>query len=126
VLERPLFKRKLEKLYRLYLEGGLSVQGFRERNDPLEKRKGELLAEIPRLQGEIDFLTIRKLGSAEVLAEAESLYERWETLAFGAKREIVETIVGKITVRRWRSRDRPRPPTLYPCLRLHPRTPPFP
>jgi site-specific DNA recombinase len=91
-------RAEAELLYRLYLEGGLSVHGFRERNDPLEKRKGELQAEIPRLQGEIDFLVIRKLGSAEVLAEAKTLYERWETLAFETKREIVETIVKRITI----------------------------
>jgi site-specific DNA recombinase len=96
--EEGVSRTESEMLYRLYLEGGLSVQGFRERNDPLEKRKGELQTEIPRLQGEIDFLAIRKLGSAEVLAEAKTLYERWATLAFELKREIVETIVEKIVV----------------------------
>jgi site-specific DNA recombinase len=96
--EEESARGEAEKLYRLYLEGGLSVSGFRERNDPLERRKGELLAEIPRLQGEIDFLAIRALGSAEVLSEAQTLYQRWSTLAFQAKREIVETIVERITV----------------------------
>jgi len=91
-------KDEAEKLYRLYLEGGLTVAGFRERNDPLERRKAALAAEIPRLHGEIDFLTIRTLGSSEVLSEAQTLYERWETLPFGTKREIVETIVRRISV----------------------------
>ncbi len=97
-IEDDACRAEAEKLYRLYLEGGLSVQGFRERNDPLERRKAELQGEVPRLQGEIDFLTIQKLGSAEVIAEAQTLYERWETLPFEAKRQIVETIVNRITV----------------------------
>jgi site-specific DNA recombinase len=96
--EQESVRNESEKLYRLYLEGGLPVAGFRERNDPLEKRKGELQREIPRLQGEIDFLAIREIGSAEVIAEAQTLFQRWPTLAFEEKREIVETIVGRITV----------------------------
>jgi site-specific DNA recombinase len=96
--ERGEVKDESEKLYRLYLEGGLPVASFRERNDPLEKRKEQLATEIPRLAGEIDFLTIRQLSSSQVLAEAQTLYERWATLTSELKREIVETIVGRITV----------------------------
>lgn len=96
--EQEAVQEEQEKLYRLYLEGGLTVSGFRERNDPLEERKAQLATEVPRLQGEIDFLTIRQLSSSQVLSEAQSLYERWETLSATLKREVVETIVGRITV----------------------------
>lgn len=96
--EEAAVQDEAEKLYRLYLDGGLSVQGFRERNDPLEKRKAELQGELPRLQAEIDFLTIRHVSASQVLLEVQTLYERWETLPFEAKRQIVETIVSKITV----------------------------
>lgn len=96
--ERSLVVGEAEKLYRLYLDGGLTVSGFRERNDPLEKRKGELSTEIPRLQGEIDYLTIRSLSSSEMLTEAQSLYARWGSLSATEKRDIVETIAEKITV----------------------------
>jgi site-specific DNA recombinase len=87
-----------EKLYRLYLDGGLSAGAFRERNDPLEARKEQLAAEIPRLQGEVDFLAIRHLSSAQVLSQAQTLYGSWSALPFDAKREIVETIVDRIVV----------------------------
>ena len=82
-----------DKLYRLYLDGNLSGKEFGERNHPLAVRREQLDREIPRLAGEIDFLTIRRLSSSEVLSEAQSLYSQWGDLAFGKKREIVETIV---------------------------------
>lgn len=100
LLERELedVKEESDKLYRLYLDGGLPVPAFRERNDPLEERKEQLRLQVPRLKGEIDFLVIRQLSSSEVLTEAQSLYEKWDTLSFGIKREIVESIVERIEV----------------------------
>src|SRR6185369_1513744 len=96
--ELEVVKAEGDKLYRLYLEGGLPVPAFRERNDPLEGRKEQLRLQIPRLKGEIDFLVIRQVSSSQVLAEAQTLYQKWETLSFGIKREIVETIVERIEV----------------------------
>lgn len=96
--ERAEVMNEAEQLYRLYLAGGVAVTGFRERNDPLERRKTEIAAEVPRLQGEIDFLRVRHLASAEILSEAQSLYDRWDTLDFAHKREVVEIIVNRITI----------------------------
>lgn len=87
-----------DKLYRLYLDGSISSKEFGERNYPLSTRREQLDREIPRLQGEIDFLIIRRLSSSEVLSEAQSLYSQWGDLAFGKKREIIETIVDWIVV----------------------------
>jgi len=87
-----------DKLYRLYLDGNIPGKEFGERNHPLATRREQLDREIPRLAGEIDFLTIRRLSSSEVLSEAQSLYSRWEDLDFGQKREIVETIVERAVV----------------------------
>lgn len=100
LLERELdrVQEESDKLYRLYMEGGLPVHAFRDRNDPLEERKGQLRDRIPRLRGEIAFHALRYDQSAQVLAEAQSLYEKWESLTFGIKREIVESIVERIEV----------------------------
>ncbi len=87
-----------DKLYRLYLDGNITGKEFGERNQPLATRREQLDREIPRLHGEIDFLTIRRLGSAEILSEAQSLYSRWGDLDFGQKREIAETIVERVVV----------------------------
>ncbi|HEX4961664.1 MAG TPA: recombinase family protein [Thermoanaerobaculia bacterium] len=87
-----------DKLYRLYLDGNITGKEFGERNQPLAVRREQLDREIPRLAGEIDFLTIRRLSSSEVLSEAQSLYSRWGDLSFKEKREIVETIVERVVV----------------------------
>jgi site-specific DNA recombinase len=108
--EQEEVKEEGDKLYRLYLDGGLPVPAFRERNDPLERRKEQLRDQSPRLKGEIDFLVIRQLSSSQVLAEAQTLYEKWDTLSFGIKREIVETIVERITVGDGEVEDQPLVP----------------
>lgn len=87
-----------DKLYRLYLDGDISGKDFGTRNRPLSERREQLEDEIPRLQGEMDFLAVRRLSSTEILSEAQSLYERWGDLSFREKRQIIETIVEKIVV----------------------------
>jgi site-specific DNA recombinase len=96
--ERERLAAEKEKVYRLYLEDQLSPQGFGERHRPLEERDRQLAEEVPRLQAEIDFLSIQHLSSAEVVSEARDLYSRWQDLPFDERRAIVETIVERITV----------------------------
>ncbi len=96
--EHEKLTAEADKLYRLYLDGNITGKEFGERNHPLAIRREQLDREIPRLAGEIDFLTIRRLSSSEVLSEAQSLYSQWGGLAFGKKREIVETIVEQLVV----------------------------
>lgn len=87
-----------EKLYRLYIEGNLSSSGFGEKNRPIEERLTQLREELPRLQGEIDFLKIRYLSASDIVSEAQTLWNRWPNLEFEEKRRIVETITEKITI----------------------------
>jgi site-specific DNA recombinase len=87
-----------EKLYRLYLDGNLSSAGFGEKNRPIEERLTQLREELPRLQGEIDFLKIRYLSASDIVSEAQTLWNRWPNLEFEEKRRIVETITEKITI----------------------------
>lgn len=89
---------EMDKVKRLYLDGQLTPAGFGQWYGPLEERQRQLAHEVPRLRGEIDFLTIQHLGSGAVIAEAQNLYSRWPELPFAEKRTIVETIVERITV----------------------------
>ena len=46
--------------------------------------------EIPRLEGEVDFLKIQNLSRDEVVEEARDLYSRWPELPKDDKRKVEE------------------------------------
>ncbi len=96
--ERQRVQQEMDTLYRLYLDSGISSQGFGIRNRPLEERLNQLENEIPELQGEIDFLKIKFLSSDQILTDARDLYGRWPDLERQEKRNIVENITEKITI----------------------------
>lgn len=96
--ERERLTREADKLYRLYQEDGLTVDGFRERHRPLEERLAGLGAEIPRLQGEIDFLKIRTVMQDEIVGRTRDLAEEWLTMDLPQKRAVVEALVERITI----------------------------
>ncbi len=96
--ERAGLKAEMDRLYRLYMDGGLTVEGFKSRNQPLEDREKQLVEEVPRLQAEVDFMRIQYLSSSQIVAEAQDLYARWPDLEFDEKRKIVENIVERIVV----------------------------
>ena len=89
---------EMERLYQLYLKDQISGQLFADRNTPLEERLRQLQDEIPRLQGELDFLKLQLRSSDEVLSEARDLHSRWPTLPFADRRQIVEGITDHIAV----------------------------
>jgi site-specific DNA recombinase len=89
-----------EKVYRLYLAGELTPRGFGARNTPLEERRVQLEAEIPRLQGEIDFLKIQHLSQEEITSAAEDLATRWFDLPLEERRAIVQATMERVTVGR--------------------------
>jgi hypothetical protein len=90
----------MKKTHRLYLDGEISSRGFGDLYRPLEERLTQLDTEIPRLQGEIDFMAIQLLSKEEVVSEAQNLYGRWDTLTFEEKRSIVESLLDRVTVGR--------------------------
>jgi site-specific DNA recombinase len=96
--EQGKAKQEMQKTYRAYQADQLSVEGFGHLYGPLEERVKQLDDEIPRLQGEVDFLKIQLLSSDEILTEAKDLYDRWPSLAAEEKRVIVENIVEKVQI----------------------------
>ena len=98
VVGRYLNFELLGRPHRLYIEEQITAQGFGEFYKPAEARMNQLQAELPKLQAEVDFLKVNKLSAADVLHEANSLYERWSTLPAGDKRKIVEALIEKIVI----------------------------
>jgi site-specific DNA recombinase len=89
---------EMTRTHRLYLDGGITSQGFGQFYKPAEEKLNQLLVELPKLQAEVDFLKVNNLSADEVLAEAKTLYDRWPELPTDSKRKIAESIVEKIVV----------------------------
>lgn len=98
--ERERLGKEADKLYRLYQDDALTVESFRERHRPLEARIAGLGMEIPRLQGEIDFLKVRTVMSEEIVGRTKDLAQEWLRMDLPLKRAVVESLVQRITIGR--------------------------
>jgi site-specific DNA recombinase len=87
-----------DKVYRAYMADQLTVEAFGAAYRPLDERVRQIDEELPRLQGEVDFLKIEALSRDEVLAGARDLYARWPQLPFEDRRAIVEQVVEEVVV----------------------------
>ena len=100
ITEKAKIEKEMDRVYELYINDEISMEGFGKRYKPLEKRLNEIEDEIPNLQGEIDFLKIQYLSKDQILSDAKDLYSRWPELGRQEKRAIIESITEKIVVGR--------------------------
>ena len=96
--EKADLGREMDKLYALYMDEQISKEGFGRKHKPLEERFAQLENQLPKLQGEIDFLKIKNLSSEEILTETRDLHSRWSILSQDEQHQIVETITESIIV----------------------------
>jgi hypothetical protein len=96
--DRASLAAEMDKVMDLYVTGHVSKEGFRARYGPLEERRNRIRDEIPRLQGELDFLKISLASSDQFVREAQDLYGNWEKLNPDEKSRIVEQVVDRITL----------------------------
>jgi len=91
-------REQMDKLLDLHLSGELPKEGFGNRYNPLNVRAQQIVADMPRLESEIDFLKMQRLNSDHVQSEAQNLYDRWPQLTTEAKRSIIEQVTDSITI----------------------------
>ena len=85
--------------HRLFLDGSITSQGFKEFYMPAEEQLNQLVAELPKLQAELDLLKVNNLSADEVLSEAQTLCSRAaRTTDRGQAAEVPEAIVEKIVI----------------------------
>ena len=80
------------------LFGNVTSQGFGDFYKPAEERLNQLLAELPKLEAQIDHIKVSNLSTEEIIAEAKTLYDRWPEPSVDRRCGIVESVVEKITV----------------------------
>ena len=91
-------RAEMRKVYQLYQADQISPNGFGKLYRPLEDQERELVAELPKLQGEVDAIEIHQLSADEVIAEATHLHLLWPEFTAEDKRRIIESITDSIVV----------------------------
>ncbi|HVU09423.1 MAG TPA: hypothetical protein VHG89_12850 [Verrucomicrobiae bacterium] len=88
----------MKQTHRLYVEGHITPQGFGEFYKPAEERLNQLIAELPKLQAEVDWMKVNRISTGDVVAEANSLYAKWPSLPLDDRRKIAEAVCEKIVI----------------------------
>jgi len=91
-------REQMKQAQELYFGKHITPEGFGELYKPLEQRLGELQAELPKLEAEVDAMKINNLSADEVLSEANELYSSWPKMPIEDKRRIVEGILEKVVI----------------------------
>jgi site-specific DNA recombinase len=91
-------REEMNQTHRLYIEGQITAQGFGQYYKPAEERLNQMLAELPKLQAEVDLLKVNRLSAEDVMAEAKTLYDRWPKLPIDERRKIAEAVCEKIVI----------------------------
>ena len=91
-------KVEAEKVYRLYIDDKLTPDQFSERYQPLDERKKQIEAEIPKAEADLSLLKIDGLSSEYIMEEARDIHACWPNMNTDERRRIVETLVKRITV----------------------------
>ena len=89
---------EMTQTHKLYLEGGITVQGFGQFYKPAEERLNQLLVQLPKLEADVCRLKIDQVSVEEVIHEARNLYEQWPNMGVDQKRAIVESIFEKVEI----------------------------
>lgn len=87
-----------DKLVELYQSGALDKKGFGQRYGKLRERLEQIDQELPALQAKRDVLRIALASQEEVLAGSRDLVDRWDTLPHPDRRQVVETILERVTI----------------------------
>ena len=91
-------QKEIKKTYDLYQQEKLDADAFGRFFTPLEERRKQIEAELPRLEAELDVMRVKTLSSEEVALRARALYDKWESMEPSEKRAIVELITDKMVI----------------------------
>lgn len=91
-------RKRMDELVSLRLDNEMTKESFAEQFKPIETQKEQLESQLPEMEAEIDYLKIQNISADTVLRGAKDLYNRWNTMLFDEKRNIIEIITDKITI----------------------------
>ena len=91
-------QKEMQRTYDLYQQEKLDAEGFSRFYTPIEERRKQIEASLPRLEAELDILKVNALSAEEIAVQAGSLYDHWQTMPSEEKRQVVELIADRIVV----------------------------
>ncbi len=96
--EQQTLKQEMDSTFQLYSANGLTVDQFKQRYQPLDARKLQLVTETARTEAELAVLKIDGYSLETIKADALQIYTTWPTMTAEEKRKIVEMLVKRIVV----------------------------
>ena len=94
--EHISIQRKMDDLVKLRLSGELDE--IARHYKPLENQLKQIEFQLPEMQAEIDFLKVHYYSSGAIIQESKDLYNKWASLSYEEKRQVIEIITEKIIV----------------------------
>jgi site-specific DNA recombinase len=91
-------EKKIQKLLDLHLEGQIPTESFKEYHDKPYEQLQQVKEHMLEIENEKTLLEKQKLGAKETISNAINLYQSWNTLDRNQKRQVIETVVNRITV----------------------------
>lgn len=98
VRERAKVRLEMDRFCQLIKDDAISVEGFKEHYRPMEERYAQLSAEIPRLEGDLDYMKVNLLSGDEVFRTGQNMAEVWPTLDQQEKQRVAELWAEQIVV----------------------------
>lgn len=89
---------KIDKLLETWYKGLVDKVTFSERFDKLKERRNQLTLEVPKIQGEFDFVKISELGKDYVMTKAESFSSMWPLLNEGERINLISELLDNVKV----------------------------
>lgn len=90
--------KKIDNLVDQAGDDRIDKETFSSRFEPLTTRRDDISQEVPRLQGEIDFIKSEDVGRQFVASQATTLAALWPELTYEARQEITKEVVKRIEV----------------------------
>jgi len=91
-------KQQADQTYQLYLKDGLTVEQFKELYQPLDARKKQIEASIPKVEAELDILNVDQFSTEQIMAEGLDFHSRWPKMNQDERRKIIELLVKNIVI----------------------------
>ncbi len=93
-----VINKKMDTLVDLAGEDRIDNETFSSRFEPLLARRNNISQEVPRLQGEIDFINSEDVGRQIVIRRATTLAALWSELSYEARQEIAKEVIERVDV----------------------------